>query len=179
MGNARLALQLIQTPMRRVALGILAVALVFCGVKIRSSQGAAPQASSPATGPQTATPASHAVFQAARQLPTAYEGLATTAQILGSGQARPLTLVSDDFNRDGWPDLVAGYATGLGDGVLVLYLGDKEAFAPDKPEVLAGIAQGHSPTPFLHSARTFDVPEPPDFLAVGDFNRDGDPDLLI
>jgi hypothetical protein len=90
-----------------------------------------------------------------------------------------LSLATEDFNEDGWPDLAAGYTTAQGDGVAVLYFGDREAYAPEKPETLAGIAQNRFPLPFLSEARAFALPEAPDFLAAGDFNRDGNPGLLV
>jgi len=90
-----------------------------------------------------------------------------------------LSLATEDFNEDGWPDLAAGYATGDGDGVAVLYFGDRDAYAPEKPETLAGIAQNRFPLPFLSEARAFTLPEAPDFLAAGDFNRGGNPGLLV
>lgn len=121
----------------------------------------------------------HAQFQAPRQVSATYDGLTSAAQLVASGAVRPLSLATEDFNEDGWPDLVAGYATGDGDGVVVLYFGDRDAYAPEKPETLAGIAQNRFPLPFLSEARAFTLPEAPDFLAAGDFNKGGNPGLLV
>jgi len=119
-------------------------------------------------------------FGRPRAVPTAaYDGLTGTAQLMASGAVQPLSLATEDFNEDGWPDLVAGYATGSGDGVAVLYFGDRDAYAPEKPETLAGIRQNRFPIPFLPQARAFALPEAPDFLAAGDFSRSGNPGILV
>src|SRR4026209_527628 len=64
-----------------------------------------------------------------------------------SDQARPVALASGDFDVDGFPDLVCGYAGSSG-GVLTLHRGNREAFAPSDPKVLKGIAKGKFPEPF-------------------------------
>src|SRR2546427_7461984 len=53
---------------------------------------------------------------------------------------RPLSLASDDFNGDGFPDLVCGYASRQG-GLLTIYRGNPEAYSPHDPEVLRGIGR--------------------------------------
>ncbi len=92
-------------------------------------------------------------------------------------QARPLSLASNDLNVDGFPDLACGYATANG-GLVVLHFGDPEAFGPTKPETIEGIKNGQFPASFLPDAAVLSVPEAPDFLAVGDFDRDGRLDIL-
>ncbi|PKO19881.1 MAG: hypothetical protein CVU38_21485, partial [Chloroflexi bacterium HGW-Chloroflexi-1] len=79
---------------------------------------------------------------------------AASAVTLTGEQARPLTLTAADFDSDGAPDIVAGYATAAG-GLLALY-GD----------ITGGAAQ------------TFALPIAPDFLGVGDFNADGFQDVV-
>ncbi len=95
-----------------------------------------------------------------------------------SNGATPLSLASDDFNGDGFPDLVCGYATGQG-GMLTIYRGNPEAFSPRDPEILRGIARAQFPNPFLTSTQTLQLPEAPSFLAAFDVDRDGKPDLVV
>jgi hypothetical protein len=92
-------------------------------------------------------------------------------------QARPLSLASGDVNSDGYPDLVCGYSN-PGGGMLTLHRGDPEAFAPANPDVLRGIAHNQFPEPFLKDSTVFELPEAPDFLGAGDFNRDGKMDVI-
>src|SRR5438128_3592803 len=70
----------------------------------------------------------------------------SAADALDSDSARPLALASGDFNVDGFPDLVCGYATPSG-GLLTLHAGDREAFSPQNQDVLKGIANGQFPEP--------------------------------
>ena len=97
---------------------------------------------------------------------------------LAAADAKPLSLAGDDFNHDGYPDFVAGYATN-GGGALVVYLADQEAFAPQSPQSIKGIVQGEFPESFSRSAAAIPIPVAPDILAVGDFNRDGNADIVF
>ncbi|HEX8179659.1 MAG TPA: Ig-like domain repeat protein [Pyrinomonadaceae bacterium] len=91
--------------------------------------------------------------------------------------ARPLALATADYDTDGAPDLLSGYATDAG-GVVTLRRGNLDAFAPRDPQVFAAIQQGQLPDSFLPTVRAFAVPEAPDFLLAGDFNRDSFTDVL-
>src|SRR5258707_2835520 len=51
--------------------------------------------------------------------------------------ARPLSLASNDFNADGFPDLICGYATSSG-GLVSIQLGNPASHSHDDPEVLLG-----------------------------------------
>src|SRR5712692_7652601 len=46
-----------------------------------------------------------------KELPVTYSGEEKFIEPLRKGSARPLTLASADFNVDGFPDLVCGYAS--------------------------------------------------------------------
>lgn len=121
-------------------------------------------------------------FQNGRNLKTHYAAAAGMADAgvenaLKQGQVQALSLASDDINLDGFPDLVCGYA-GSGGGVVTLHLGNSEAFSPTRPETIQSIIKGRYPEPFLADAVVLPVPEIPDFLATGDFNRDGRLDIL-
>jgi hypothetical protein len=105
-------------------------------------------------------------------------GLVPFAHSRDTGPARPLTLASADFNIDGFPELVTGYATAEG-GLVEVRRANPEAFAPGDPAVLDGIAHGRYPSPFLPAALWLRVPASPDFIAAGDFDRDRNPDLVV
>ncbi|HBB87027.1 MAG TPA: hypothetical protein DC047_05380, partial [Blastocatellia bacterium] len=96
--------------------------------------------------------------------------------MLRSGSAEPLSLATQDFDGDGFADLVSGYKAGS--GILMLHRGNSEATAPSKPEVLEDIKAGRFAAPFLPEPMLLSLPEAPDFLAAGDFNRDGYNDVL-
>ena len=93
------------------------------------------------------------------------------------GSTRPLALAAGDFDIDGAPDLLSGYAAGA-QGFITLRRGNLDAFAPSDAAVFAAIQQGRMPNSFLPATRTFAVPEAPDFLATGDFNHDSLRDVL-
>ena len=54
---------------------------------------------------------------------------------------RPVALASGDFNEDGIPDLVSGYAGAQG-GLLTLHLGNADAIYPNSPQARQRKAQG-------------------------------------
>src|SRR5205823_12348962 len=78
------------------------------------------------------------------------------------------SLASGDFDEDGVTDLLIGYATSEG-GILAVHRGNIDALAPQAPESFQAIAQGRFPSPFLSSAKAFQLPVRPDFLATGHF----------
>ncbi len=98
-------------------------------------------------------------------------------QPLGSGQAQSRSAASADLNWDSHPDLVVGYASGDG-GLVAIHLANPEAFGPHRVETLQGIAAGQFPESFVPDATVHAVPEAADFVALGDFDRDGRVDLL-
>src|SRR5712664_1972734 len=114
--------------------------------------------------------------QDGRQLKVQYSDVAIDAA-MRSGSARPLTLATGDFDGDGAPDLVTGY-TYFGSGILTLQRGNIDAFVPKDLKVYDRAASGHLPPSFVTAAQTIQLPEPPDFILVGDFNDDGQQDLL-
>ena len=112
-----------------------------------------------------------------QDLPTEYDSGDYSSYQFITGQNRPLALASADFDVDGFPDLVTGYAAPNG-GILTFHKGNPEAFAPQSEESQALIKEGRFPDPFLQKARSYALPAAPDFLVTGDFNRDGNLDVI-
>ena len=100
------------------------------------------------------------------------DGRSVAAASASLSGARPLSLASGDLNVDGYPDLVTGYASANGSFVTVR-LGNPEAFGPTRPETIEAIKNGQFHDSFLPDVALLPVPEAPEFLAVGDFDRDG------
>jgi hypothetical protein len=94
-----------------------------------------------------------------------------TGASLGS-DAEPLSLGSGDFDEDGVPDLISGYATS-GEGRITIQRGNVNALWPYGQ----ALRSGHPPE-FLPDVRVFAVPEAPDFIATGDFDADGHWDVV-
>src|SRR5437899_1663406 len=91
--------------------------------------------------------------------------------------AQPLVLASNDFDGNGFPDLVCGYATANG-GVVSIRLGNPSSFAPQDPEILQGIGRHQFPDPFFGEVGYVQLLERPDFLGTLDFDRDGQMDIV-
>jgi len=100
------------------------------------------------------------------------DGHALRARQAAQVEGQPLVLASADFDEEGVPDLVSGYAAGPG-GMVTVHRGNVNALWPYGAAVRDG-----APEAFLPDARTFDLPERPDFLGVGDFNADGHWDIV-
>jgi hypothetical protein len=114
-----------------------------------------------------------------RPVPTSYAGDQGARRSFESGEARPLSLAAADFDEDGMPDLVSGYAGGDG-GIVTLHRGNVDALFPNAPEAKRRRATGQfSDAPFLPTARTFAAPAAPEFLEAGDFDADGHADVLL
>lgn len=111
-------------------------------------------------------------------LQTTYLGAANLRTALAQNQTRPLSLASGDFDEDGVPDLVCGYAS-QGAGLLTLHRGNVDPLFPHTALAQQRKANGQfTETPFLSSARAFASPEAPELIATGDFNADGHWDIL-
>jgi hypothetical protein len=113
-----------------------------------------------------------------QNLKLTYTGPADAVAALQTGTAIPSALAAADFDADGAMDVVAGYSTKNG-GVLVLMRGNPDAYAPSDLTLYGKAAKGNVPPTFLSKATVFTVPESPDLIATGDFNRDGYKDVLV
>ncbi|MEK6322316.1 MAG: VCBS repeat-containing protein [Acidobacteriota bacterium] len=112
------------------------------------------------------------------ELITPYSGRAELTQILERNEARPLSLCSADFDEDGVPDLISGYA-GPSGGIVTLLRGNVDSIYPNAPEAKQRKAEGtFTDAPFLSPAFVFGVPEAADFIAAGDFDGDGHWDVV-
>jgi uncharacterized repeat protein (TIGR01451 family) len=121
-------------------------------------------------------------------VPVQFFGASKLIQALNDNRTRPLSIGSADFDEDGVPDIVSGYA-GTKDGVITLQRGDTETIYPNAPEAIADRARlresANPPSastveqsPFFVPTRAFDVPGAPQFLGTGDFDADGHLDIV-
>jgi FG-GAP-like repeat len=99
---------------------------------------------------------------------TSYVGAAKSKEALDQNQARPLALAAADFDEDGIPDLVSGYAAFT--GVITIDRGNADTLYHNSSATEA---------PFLSPALIFDVGVQPDFVGTGDFDADGHNDVLV
>ncbi|HEY6243325.1 MAG TPA: hypothetical protein VIX17_05240, partial [Pyrinomonadaceae bacterium] len=111
-------------------------------------------------------------FQNGHEMSVTYRGDQAAVAALQSGGAQPRALASADFDRNGTPDVVAGYAFN-GAGIITLQRGNPDAFAPTDDSVFARIQQGYNPDSLLPGADVYSVPVSPDFLVTGTFTKDG------
>ncbi len=113
-----------------------------------------------------------------REVITPYSGPAELTQILERNEARPLSLCSADFDEDGVPDLISGYA-GPNGGIITLLRGNVDSIYPNAPEAKQRKTEGTlTDAPFLSPAFVFGVPEAADFIGAGDFDGDGHRDVV-
>ncbi|HUK31438.1 MAG TPA: VCBS repeat-containing protein, partial [Candidatus Acidoferrum sp.] len=103
---------------------------------------------------------------------TQYVGDSAVTHALQANTVQPLSLAKADFDEDGMPDLVSGYASGS-TGIVTVHRGNVDALWPYGPALRNG-----TPPAFLPQARAFYVPEAPDFIGAGDFNADGHWDIV-
>lgn len=113
-----------------------------------------------------------------RDVLTSYEGPGELTAALEQNFAQPLSLASADFDEDGVPDLISGYA-GPRSGIVTMLRGNVDALFPNAPEPQRRRAEGEfTESPFLSPGRAFWLPEFPDFIGTGDFDADGHRDVV-
>lgn len=130
-------------------LSLLLLILAGFGLPVQAMPGADPI--EPATGPWVSLGAAE---------------MLAGESVLRRVQGRPLALAGADLDLDGSHDLIAGYSTGDGGG-LAVYRGS------------AGTPHDRYTTAFDTPPRWVALPAHPDFLAIGDFNADGMPDVVV
>src|ERR1043165_2764143 len=117
-------------------------------------------------------------FKDGRSMKVVYRGESALTSALQSGAAQARTLASADFDRNGTPDVVAGFAFN-GAGMITLQRGNPDAFAPADDSVFARMQQGYDPDSLLPGADVYAVPVSPDFMVTGNFTRDSEKDVLF
>lgn len=95
-----------------------------------------------------------------------------------NGSLSPTTMASTDFNFDGYNDVISGFGAPNG-GIITFHKANKEAFAPEDPQVLDGIRVGQFPVSFESQTKVIEVPVQPDFIAAGKFVKDSPLDLIV
>ena len=102
-----------------------------------------------------------------REVLTAYAGDPEAQRLLQQNLVQPLAMASSDFDEDGVPDLVSGYAAPNG-GMLTLHRGNVDAIYPNTLEAQRRKAGGtFTDAPFLSPARALETPQPIDFVEIG------------
>jgi hypothetical protein len=103
---------------------------------------------------------------------TEYAGESRLVETLETNKARPLSLSSADFDEDGVPDLIGGYA-GPSGGIVTLLRGNVDSIYPNAPGARQRRSEGRfTDAPFISPAFVFSVPEAADFVGAGDFDGD-------
>jgi uncharacterized repeat protein (TIGR01451 family) len=171
---------------RVLALGSLVVSALVAGyVREKSQRGLAPR-----EVVAVASRDGHVTVQAAgrgkpflnladgREMSAVYRGDHEAAAALRDGVAQARTLATADFDHNGTPDVVAGYAHG-GAGLLTVQRGNPDAYAPTDDSVFVRMQQGYDPEPLVPGADVYRVPEPPELLVTGHFTNDSHNDVLV
>jgi hypothetical protein len=99
-----------------------------------------------------------------RDISSSYEGAANLEQ----EPAIPLALASGDFDEDGMADLLCGYKSASGGGLLVIHRRNAHSINLDSL----------SESPFVSPARVFATAEAMGLLGTGDFDADGHLDVV-
>ena len=117
-------------------------------------------------------------LQDGRKASVEYLGDTALATALQNGAAQARALASADFDRNGTPDVVAGYSFN-GAGMITLQRGNPDAFAPTDDSVFVRMQQGYNPDSLLPVADVYSVPVAPDFLVTGNFTNDSEKDVVV
>lgn len=109
--------------------------------------------------------------------------IAVPTQVLGRcvDGLQPTALATGDFDRDGVPDLVSAYAANSGDGgLLLLHGGNVDALWPHSADAQQRRGAGtFAADPFPAAPLAFDLEATPDLVASGDFDADGNCDIVF
>src|SRR5215471_12072245 len=112
-------------------------------------------------------------FGDGREVVAPVTGAAELQNEFASSPAAPLVLAAADLDEDGVPDLVSGFRTAEGKGILAVYRGNIDSIYPNTAAARQRRLDGtFTDSPFLSPARLFEVPSAPDFLEMGNFEGD-------
>lgn len=118
-------------------------------------------------------------FDDATEIAASYTGAPAMQSRLKTNTAQPRALASGDFNEDGVPDLICGYARD-GGGIITLYRGNVDSIFPNSLEAQRRKAEGaYADSAFRSPAYVFDASAACDFVGAGDFDADGHWDVVI
>jgi hypothetical protein len=143
-----------------------------------SSASSGKQSKSGNAARSSAASANHFALPEGRAAKVDYRGDRDLVDALRSGEARARSLASADLDGDNAPDLIVGYEY-RGVGIVTIQRGNRDAFAPADDAVFAKMQQGYAPESLMPTADAYLTAVPADFLAAGDFNRDGDKDIAL
>jgi CSLREA domain-containing protein len=117
-------------------------------------------------------------FEDGIELLASYSGATELQNLLNQNVAEPRSLASADFDEDGVPDLICGYAS-PGGGIITLHRGNVDSIFQNSPEAQRRKAEGtFTDSAFLSPARAFEAPVAVHFVGAGDFDADGHWDLV-
>src|SRR5215213_9990488 len=117
-------------------------------------------------------------LQDGRGMSVTYRGDQAAIAALQNGSAQARALASADFDRNGTPDVVAGYSL-HGAGIITLQRGNPDAFAPADDSVFVRMQQGYNPESLLPGADVYPVPAAADFVVTGNFTNDSEKDIVF
>jgi hypothetical protein len=117
-------------------------------------------------------------FADGRSMKVEYRGDSALTSALQNGSAQARSLAAADFDLNGTPDVVAGYAFN-GAGMITVQRGNPDAFAPADDSVFVRMQQGYNPDSLLSNADVYALPVSPDFLVTGNFTHDSEKDVLF
>jgi hypothetical protein len=110
--------------------------------------------------------------------PSVFTDATALSSALQNGNAQPRSLAAADFDEDGVPDLLSGYAVNNAGG-FTLQRGNLDAIYPHTSEARQHRAAGQETNAaFLPEAKSFELPIAPDFIFAGDFDADGHFDVV-
>lgn len=113
------------------------------------------------------------------ELSQGYAGAPVMQSLLKANAAQSRALAPGDFDEDGVPDLICGYAR-AGGGIITLYRGNVDSIFPNSLEAQRRKANGaFTDSAFLSPAQVFEAPAACDFVGAGDFDADGHWDVVI
>ncbi|MGH9870676.1 MAG: FG-GAP repeat domain-containing protein, partial [Candidatus Polarisedimenticolia bacterium] len=106
-----------------------------------------------------------------------YSGHRAAAAQLEAGTARPLALATADFDKDGVPDVIASWEA-AGSSSVSLHRASFDARHPYSEQARRHREEGtFVGERFMPEAAVFEIPEPAELMAAGDFDADGNQDL--